>query len=69
VYDPAINPGATAWFKQSARPLIDRAAGYLEILATHGIRCAQLVSHQPPGRIVYEDGDQIVVAPASQDGS
>ncbi|WP_326945799.1 hypothetical protein OG439_40745 [Amycolatopsis sp. NBC_01307] len=63
VYDPAVNPGATAWFKQSARQLVDRAAGYLGILDTHGVRCERLVSRQPPGRIVYEDADQIVVVP------
>ncbi|WP_203612464.1 hypothetical protein [Amycolatopsis sp. SID8362] len=63
VYDHAINPGATAWFKQSAEELIARAAGYLEILEAHGIGCAKLVARDTPGRIIYEDADQIVVVP------
>jgi hypothetical protein len=40
-----------------------RADGYLEILDAHGVRCAKLVTDRPPGRIIYEDGDQIVVVP------
>jgi len=63
VYDHAVNPGATAWFKESAEELVARAGGYLEILAAHGIRCDRLVSEVPPGRIIYEDEDQIVVVP------
>lgn len=63
VYDHTVNPGATAWFKQSAETLIARAAGYLEILDAHGVRCDKLVAHEPPGRIIYEDEDQIVVVP------
>ncbi len=63
VYDHSINPGATAWFKASAEALVNRAAGYLEILAAHGVRCHRLVSLQPPGKIIYEDEAQIVVVP------
>ena len=63
VYDHAVNPGATAWFKASAEALVARADGYLEILEAHDVRCDKLVAHEPPGRIVYEDGDQIVVVP------
>ena len=63
VYDHSINPGATAWFKASAEALVDRAAGYLEVLAACGVRCHRLVSTEPPGRVVYEDEHQIVVVP------
>jgi hypothetical protein len=63
VYDHATNPGATAWFKDSAEALVARADGYLEILGAHGIRCVRLRSEEPPGRIIYEDADQIVVVP------
>ncbi|MEV7042462.1 hypothetical protein [Amycolatopsis sp. NPDC051061] len=65
IYDHAVNPGATAWFKESAEALIARAADYLEVLKTHGVRCDKLVSHQAPGKIIYEDVDQIVVVPFS----
>lgn len=62
VYDPGVNPGAVAWFKSSARELLERVPGYLKILAAHGIRCVRLESSDP-GRIVYEDAHQIVVVP------
>ncbi|MBE1499252.1 hypothetical protein H4696_006352 [Amycolatopsis lexingtonensis] len=65
VYDHAVNPGATAWFKDSAEELVGRAAGYLEILDAHDVRWNKLVSDQAPGRIIYEDDDQIVVVPFS----
>ncbi|MFF5567576.1 hypothetical protein ACFY7Z_21020 [Streptomyces sp. NPDC012623] len=61
-YDQDLNPGAVAWFKPSAGELIQRVAGYLEILAAHGIECATVRSPDP-GRIVYEDEHQIVVVP------
>lgn len=63
VYDPTINPGAAAWFKDSATPVISRAEGYLQILEAHGVRCTKLVAPDPPGRTIYEDADQIVVVP------
>ncbi|MFI6813567.1 hypothetical protein ACIBG7_14200 [Nonomuraea sp. NPDC050328] len=60
VYDRELNPGAAAWFKASASHLIDRVAGYLEILDAHGERCVRVESPDP-GRVVYEDDDQVVV--------
>ncbi|MER5439781.1 hypothetical protein [Streptomyces sp. NPDC002790] len=62
VYDPAVNPGATAWFKPSAAHLVERVAGYLEILATHDVECHEVKSTDP-GRVIYEDDVQIVVVP------
>ena len=62
VYDRQINPGAVAWFKSSARDLLKRVDGYLELLAAHGIECRRLESSNP-GRVVYEDEYQIVVVP------
>ncbi|WP_338693199.1 hypothetical protein V2W30_02325 [Streptomyces sp. Q6] len=62
VYDPRINPGAAAWFKPTAVHLIDRVAGYLEILAAHGVACHRVTSADP-GQVVYEDDVQIVVVP------
>ncbi|MGD6748534.1 hypothetical protein [Streptomyces sp. BH105] len=62
VYDPAVNPGATAWFKPSACHLIERVAGYLEILSAHGVDC-RAVRSTDPGRVIYEDDVQIVVLP------
>ncbi|MFR9758195.1 hypothetical protein [Streptomyces sp. TR06-5] len=62
VYDHDINPGAVAWFKGSAHELLDRVAGYLEILAAHGVECRRVESSDP-GRIVYEDANQVVIVP------
>src|SRR4051812_42786515 len=63
VYDLEVNPGAVAWFRSSAVHLIERVEGYLRILAAHGVACERVESVRP-GRVVYEDPDQIVVVPA-----
>jgi hypothetical protein len=63
VYDREVNPGAVAWFKSSAVHLIERVDGYLKILAAHGVACVRVESDHP-GRVVYEDADQVVVVPA-----
>ncbi|WP_394426142.1 hypothetical protein [Streptomyces sp. SGAir0957] len=62
IYDPAVHPGAVAWFKASATHLIERVDGYLALLSAHGLACRRLASSDP-GEIVYEDEDQIVVVP------
>lgn len=62
VYDPAMTPGAVAWFKVSAAHLIERVPGYLEILEAHGVECREVRSSDP-GRVVYEDDFQVVVVP------
>lgn len=46
----------------SAQHLIGRVDGYLEILAAHGIDCVRVESTDP-GRIIYEDEDQVVTVP------
>ncbi|MFG3492688.1 hypothetical protein [Streptomyces sp. NPDC047972] len=62
VYDPAVNPGAVAWFKSSAVELVGRVDGYLELLAAHGVDCRRLETTNP-GRVIYEDAYQVVVMP------
>lgn len=62
VYDRTINPGAAAWFKAEATHLLDRVAGYLAILDAHGVQWHRLESDDP-GRVIYEDADQVVVVP------
>lgn len=62
VYDRAVNPGAAAWFKESAAHVTGRVGGYLAILADHGVPCV-LVRSTDPGRVVYEDEHQVVVVP------
>ncbi|QHY96671.1 hypothetical protein SSPS47_16305 [Streptomyces sp. S4.7] len=65
VYDHDVNPGATAWFKSTADELLARVPAYLDLLAAHDVACVRLTSPVAPGRVVYEDGSQIVVVPAS----
>ncbi|GGZ63093.1 hypothetical protein [Streptomyces subrutilus] len=62
VYDPDVHPGATAWFKTTSAEPVARVTGYLELLASHGVPCRRVESPSP-GRVVYEDADQIVVVP------
>ena len=64
VYDRTINPGAAAWFKAEATHLLDRVHGYLAILDAHGVEWRRLDSDDP-GRVIYEDADQVVVVPRS----
>ena len=62
VYDPEVNPGSAAWFKESATHLLERVPGYLKILAAHGVEC-RIVRSADPGRVIYEDEVQVVVVP------
>ncbi|MEW1750709.1 hypothetical protein ACIQU1_21440 [Streptomyces angustmyceticus] len=62
VYDRELNPGAVAWFKTHAVHLIERVAGYMELLAAHDVACVRIESTNP-GRVIYEDDDQVVVVP------
>lgn len=64
VYDRTINPGAAAWFKAEATHLLGPIPGYLAILDAHGVGWRRLESDDP-GRVIYEDADQVVVVPRS----
>ncbi|SCB71975.1 hypothetical protein GA0061084_0005 [Arthrobacter sp. NIO-1057] len=62
VYDHRINPGAAAWFKDSAHHLLERVEPYLRLLDAHQVPWERLESADP-GRIIYEDEVQVVVVP------
>lgn len=62
VYDRDRHPGAVAWFKSTALPVIDRVSGYLAILDRHEIGWERLDSDDP-GVILYDDPQQIVAVP------
>ncbi|WP_410661277.1 hypothetical protein [Amycolatopsis sp. lyj-112] len=62
VYDIAVNPGASAWFKATARIFIERVDGYLAILEAHALSC-ETVRSADPGPIIYEDEFQVVALP------
>ena len=59
IYSHQTNPGATSWFKVSAVHLLERIEGYLELLRAHAVDYEVVCSTQP-GRIIYEDADQVV---------
>jgi hypothetical protein len=64
--DPTVyqQPGATAWFRLTSPHLISRVSGYLDVLDAHGVPWERLDSDDP-GRVIYEDADQVVVVPRS----
>lgn len=62
VYDRAVNECAAAWFKTTSSHLLDRLPPYLALLDAHFVTYEVLHSDDP-GRIIYEDPDQIVVVP------
>ena len=62
IYDHQANPGAVAWFKDSAHHLLERVEPYLKLLDAHQVPWEKLESEQP-GRIIYEDEVQVVVVP------
>lgn len=62
VYHRTLNPGAVAWFKAESTHLTDRVEGYLDILRAHGVPCERIEA-DAPGRVIYEDADQVVVVP------
>ncbi|MFG2490636.1 hypothetical protein ACGFSD_06170 [Streptomyces caniferus] len=62
IYDRDLHPGAVAWFKAHAVHLIERVDGYMELLAAHDVACERIESTNP-GKIIYEDDEQVVVVP------
>lgn len=62
VYDSTLHPGAQAWFKCSARHLLAKVDGYLDLLSRYGVGCER-ISSSDPGKVIYEDDVQIVVVP------
>jgi hypothetical protein len=61
-YDRAVNPGARAWFKETAHELLAMTADYLRLLDRYRVPWVELRSASP-GRIVYEDDVQVVAVP------
>jgi hypothetical protein len=62
LYSHQTSPGAISWFKVTAVHLLERVEGYLELLRAHAVDYEVVCSTQP-GRIIYEDADQIVAVP------
>ena len=62
VYDPQVNPQAAAWFKDTAKHLLERIEPCLEMLMRNDVQVVRLVSDDP-GQVIYEDEVQVVVVP------
>ncbi|WP_104061549.1 hypothetical protein [Arthrobacter sp. 4R501] len=62
IYDHAINPTAEAWFKCTAGHLLVRVEFYTDLLSRYAVEW-QVLHSNDPGRLLYEDGVQIIVAP------
>jgi hypothetical protein len=58
-YDRTLNPGAKAWFKDTADELVELTAGYLDLLDRYGVAWVRRTT-DAPGRITYEDDVQVV---------
>jgi hypothetical protein len=60
IFDRAIHPQTSCWFKESAISLLERTAGYLDLLDRYGMGWVRLTS-EDPGVVLYEDENQVVV--------
>lgn len=59
LFDRSRHPVVACWFKASARNLLSRVPGYLDLLDRYGVPWAERRSAEP-GKILYEDTVQVV---------
>lgn len=54
---------AVTWFKQGdkSQAMLEKLKPFFEIAERHGVDILQSISHEPPGKIIYEDDYQIGV--------
>jgi hypothetical protein len=64
LFDKAVHPVTSSWFKDSATHLIERVPGYLDLLDRHGVGWV-LRTSDDPGEVLYEDDVQVIVRPRS----
>ncbi len=62
IFDRAVYPRTSCWFAAGAAPLVARVTPLLELLDAHGVGWSQITTRDP-GRIIYDDADQVVVVP------
>jgi hypothetical protein len=70
LWDAALHPDVSCWFKATATHLLERVPGYLDLLDRYGVSWTERRSSSP-GRVLYEDDVQVVVewsSPAEQAG-
>lgn len=56
------NRRALSWFKSDAKAPLSRMWALVEILKAHGLQ-VELHKTRTPGRVIYEDGWQVVAKP------
>jgi hypothetical protein len=61
VYDGAIHPAVQSWFKRTAAHLLTGVEFYTDLLNRYDVGWRVLYSNDP-GKVLYEDAVQIVVA-------
>ena len=64
LFDKAIHPVATCWFKSTATHLLLYVDGYLQLLTRYGVDWRRRESDDP-GTILYEDDVQVVAEPVT----
>ena len=64
IFDRSLHPHVASWFKEAAEPLL---TAHLDLLDKYSIQWVRLRS-EAPGRVLYEDDDQVVVEPLPYTG-
>ena len=62
VFDRSVHRSVSCWFKESSAHLLSAVAGYTALLDRYAVPWVRLRSDDP-GVLLYEDADQVVVAP------
>lgn len=60
IFDRAIHPMTSCWFKVTAGEILNRVQSHLRLLDAHGVAWREVRS-EAPGVVIYEDAVQIVV--------
>lgn len=62
IFDRAVHPRVSCWFKEGSAHLLGAVAGYTTLLDRYAVPWVRLRA-EDPGVVLYEDDDQVVVAP------
>jgi hypothetical protein len=60
IFDRAVHPTVSCWFRETATHLLARVVGYTDLLDRYAVGWTRVRSRDP-GVVLYEDADQIVV--------
>ena len=68
LFDKAVHPFATCWFRSTATHLLDYVEEYLHVLTRYGVDWHRRETDDP-GVILYEDDVQVVAEPPPRQAS